>query len=126
MNPIEVAFREPQKFQLTGAIRESHRMTCARPSNSGKLPAFKPMELSADQFETWGPTAIWRWRETPSGPVPHAVPTFSAVKGVFAAVVPRKTVNRQPDDGRFGDVAAELCANEALLPDGSRGAPPQG
>ncbi|MCZ7635952.1 MAG: hypothetical protein M5U12_07885 [Verrucomicrobia bacterium] len=83
------------------------------------------MELSADQFETCGPSAMWRWRETPSGPVSHAVATFSAVKGVFAAVVPRKTVNRPPDDGRFGGVAAELCANEALLPAGSRGGPPR-
>lgn len=81
MNPLEAAFWEPQRFHLIGAIRESHRMTCARPSDSGKLPAFKPMELSADQFETCGPTAIWRWRETPSSRASQAVPTFSAVKG---------------------------------------------
>lgn len=58
MNPLEAAFWEPQRFHLIGAIRESHRMTCARPSDSGKLPAFKPMELSADQFEIASPGAM--------------------------------------------------------------------
>lgn len=80
---------EPNRGRLLGAahvlphdaIWEFHRMTCARPSDSGKLPAFKPMELSTDQFETCGPTAIWRWRETPSSRASQVVPTFSAVKG---------------------------------------------
>ena len=126
MNPIEATFWEPQRFHLIGAIRESHWMTCARPSDSGKLPAFKPMELSADQFETCGPTAIWRWPETRPGLASHAGPSFSAVKEVSAAVVRWKLVNRPPAEGRFGDVAVELCANEALLPDGSCGATPRG
>lgn len=84
------------------------------------------MEPSADQFETFVPTATRTWPWTPPNPISHAAPTRSAVTGLFGAVVRWKTVNREPDDGRFGDVAVELCATEAVLPDGSRGAPSRG
>ncbi len=53
----------------------------------------KPYPL---QLEIAGPTAMWTRPDTGSSPVSYVAPTFSAVKGIFEAIVHWKSVNLRP------------------------------
>jgi len=54
------------------------------------------------QLEISGPTAMWTRPDTGSSPVSYVTPTFSAVKGIFEAILRWKSVNVRP-------VKAEIC-----------------
>ena len=54
------------------------------------------------QLEIAGPTAMWTRPDTGSSPVSYVAPTFSAVKGIFEAVLRWKSVNVHP-------VRTEIC-----------------
>lgn len=55
------------------------------------------------QMEVAGPTAMWTRPDTGDSPVSYPVPTYSAVKGLFEAVVRIETVEIVP-------VKVEICA----------------
>jgi CRISPR-associated Cas5-like protein len=55
------------------------------------------------QLEISGPTALWTRPDTGSSPVSYVAPTFSAVKGIFEAVLRWKSVNVRP-------TKVEICA----------------
>jgi CRISPR-associated Cas5-like protein len=55
------------------------------------------------QLEISGPTAMWTRPDTGSSPVSSVAPTFSAVKGIFEAVLRWKSVNVRP-------TKVEICA----------------
>jgi CRISPR-associated protein Cas5d len=61
------------------------------------------MKPYAVQLEISGPTAMWTRPDTGSSPVSYVAPTFSAVKGIFEAVLRWKSVNVRP-------IRAEICA----------------
>ena len=48
------------------------------------------------QLEISGPTAMWTRPDTGSSPVSYVAPTFSAVKGIFEAILRWKSVNVCP------------------------------
>lgn len=45
------------------------------------------------QLEISGPTAMWTRPDTGSLPVSYVAPTYSAVKGIFEAILRWKSVN---------------------------------
>lgn len=60
----------------------------------------KPYQV---KLEISGPTALWARPDTLPNPVSYSAPTFSAVKGIFEAVLRWKTVNVRP-------TRCEICA----------------
>jgi len=54
-------------------------------------------------LEISGPTAMWTRPDTGSSPVSYVAPTFSAVKGIFEAILRWKSVNVRP-------TKVEICA----------------
>ena len=60
----------------------------------------KPYPL---QLEISGPTAMWTRPDTGSSPLSYVAPTFSAVKGIFEAILLWKSVNVRP-------TRCEICA----------------
>jgi CRISPR-associated protein Cas5d len=48
------------------------------------------------QLEISGPTAMWTRPDTGSSPVSYVAPTYSAVKGIFEAILRWKSVNVRP------------------------------
>lgn len=54
------------------------------------------MKAYSVQLEISGPTAMWTRPDTGSSPVSYVAPTFSAVKGIFEAVLRWKSVNIIP------------------------------
>jgi len=60
----------------------------------------KPYPL---QLEISGPTAMWTRPDTGSSPLSYVAPTFSAVKGIFEAILLWKSVNVRP-------ARCEICA----------------
>jgi CRISPR-associated protein Cas5d len=60
----------------------------------------KPYSL---QLEISGPIALWARPDTMPNPVSYVVPTFSAAKGIFEAILRWKSVNVRPTRG-------EICA----------------
>lgn len=60
----------------------------------------KAYELS---IEISGPTAMWTRPDSGAAPVSYVAPTFSAVKGIFEAVLRWKSVNVRP-------TKVEICA----------------
>jgi CRISPR-associated protein Cas5d len=60
----------------------------------------KPYPL---QLEISGPVALWARPDTMPNPVSYVAPTFSAVKGIFEAILRWKSVNVRP-------TRCEICA----------------
>jgi len=56
-------------------------------------PLMKPYPL---QLEISGPVALWARPDTMPNPVSYVAPTFSAVKGIFEAILRWKSVNVRP------------------------------
>jgi CRISPR-associated protein Cas5d len=48
------------------------------------------------QLEISGPSAMWTRPDTGSSPVSYIAPTYSAVKGIFEAVLRWKSVDVRP------------------------------
>ena len=48
------------------------------------------------QLEISGPSAMWPRPDTGSSPVSYVAPTYSAVKGIFEAVLRWKSVDVRP------------------------------
>jgi CRISPR-associated protein Cas5d len=63
----------------------------------------EPMKPYVVQFEISGPTALWARPDTLPNPVSYVAPTFSAVKGLFEAILRWKSVNVRP-------TRCEICA----------------
>lgn len=61
------------------------------------------MKTYSIQMEVSGPTAMWTRPDTGDSPVSYPVPTWSAVKGLFEAIVRVETVDIVPTD-------IEICA----------------
>ena len=61
------------------------------------------MKFYSVQLEISGPTALWTRPDTGSSPVSYVAPTFSAVKGIFEAILRWKSVNVRP-------IRCEICA----------------
>jgi len=61
------------------------------------------MKSYSVQLEISGPTALWTRPDTGSSPVSYVAPTFSAVKGIFEAILRWKSVNVRP-------TRCEICA----------------
>src|SRR6185369_4895666 len=60
------------------------------------------MKTYAIQMEVSGPTAMWTRPDTGDSPVSYPMPTYSAAKGLFEAVVRIETVEIIP-------VKVEIC-----------------
>jgi CRISPR-associated protein Cas5d len=61
------------------------------------------MKLYPLQLEISGPIALWARPDTMPNPVSYVAPTFSAVKGIFEAILRWKSVNVRP-------TRCEICA----------------
>ena len=60
------------------------------------------MKTYSIQMEVSGPTAMWTRPDTGDSPVSYPVPTYSAAKGLFEAIVRIETVEIVP-------VKVEIC-----------------